>query len=219
MTQGESCLNCHAPHASKQTSLLEAETGKLCLSCHNREIEGQHRSIANIGIQLESSTSLHGPLRENNCAACHEAHGSNSSRILNKAFPDSFYTEFEPEKYDLCFECHDKRLVTEPKGTVTAFRNGLDNLHHLHVNREKGRSCRACHHEHASNQSHHIRDEVPFGRWMMKVEFEPTETGGGCSTGCHLPYKFDRENPVDNKRMEEGLASGSAASGGTERQQ
>ena len=118
--------------------------------------------------------------------------------MAEKAFPDSFYTSFESEKYDLCFACHDKQIILEEKTAATGFRNGEQNLHYLHVNREKGRSCRACHHEHAANQPNHIREEVPFGRWRMQVEFEKTETGGSCSTGCHVPYKYDRASPVQN---------------------
>ena len=33
----------------------------------------------------------------------------------------------------------------------------------------------------------------------MKVEFDKTDSGGGCTTGCHLPFNYDREHPVDNK--------------------
>ena len=91
------------------------------------------------------------------------------------------------------------KIVLAESSTSTGFRNGDVNLHFVHVNKEKGRSCRACHHEHASNQAKHIRDSVPFGRWTMKTEFTKTETGGGCMTGCHLPYKYDRTTPVENK--------------------
>jgi predicted CXXCH cytochrome family protein len=154
--------------------------------------------VPNIEAQLANAKFLHGPLREKNCIACHQAHGSNNPKILDKAFPATFYEPYKAEAYDLCFACHDKKIVLNEKSTDTGFRNGDINLHFLHVNREKGRTCRACHDEHASNQPKHIREEVPFGRWTMKVQYNETPTGGGCTTGCHVPYKYDRMNPVTN---------------------
>ena len=91
---------------------------------------------------------------------------------------------------------------------MTGFRNGDANLHYLHVNREKGRSCRACHDEHASDQPKHIRESVPFGRWVMRTQYTKTDTGGGCMTGCHTPYKYDRESPVSNKTGDAGKGKG-----------
>lgn len=199
MAQGRSCENCHQPHASKQEKLLNSKNEDLCLSCHKEKIQTKTRTIPSISEQVEHAKFLHGPLRQKNCIACHAAHGSNYDNILEKAFPSQFYASYEDKAYDLCFNCHDKKIVQSEKSTETGFRNGDVNLHFVHVNREKGRSCRACHHEHASDQAKHIRDSVPFGRWTMRTEFTKTETGGGCSTGCHLPYKYDRNHPVSNK--------------------
>jgi predicted CXXCH cytochrome family protein len=201
MTEGKACENCHDSHASAQERLLAKNTTELCLTCHNEQIEVDGDTLDNIMAQIESATYLHGPLRQNNCVACHQGHGSNFSRILNKAFPADFYAPYTDHAYDLCFECHDKKLVLAEHSTSTGFRNGDRNLHYLHVHREKGRSCRACHHEHASRQPKHIREQVPFGRWIMHTIYESTNTGGGCTTGCHLPYKYDRENPVQNEQQ------------------
>lgn len=199
LTEGQGCIGCHEPHASTQEQLLASNNMELCLSCHNERIQYPRGTLNNIRKEVSEAKFLHGPLREQNCIACHEAHGSDFHYILEMAFPEDFYASFEPEKYDLCFDCHDKQIVLEEESTFTAFRNGETNLHYTHVNREKGRSCRACHHEHASSQPNHIRSEVPFGNWMMKVEYTKTDEGGYCTTGCHLPYKYDRENPVDNE--------------------
>jgi predicted CXXCH cytochrome family protein len=198
MVEGKTCQNCHQAHSSNQEHLLQSNVGTLCLGCHNQEIQGQNESIDNVAAQIQSAQFLHGPLRQDNCSACHAAHGSDNPQILDQPFPAEFYTPYEEGKYDLCFACHDQALVLQETTTETGFRNGTRNLHFVHVNREKGRSCRACHHEHASNQPKHIRSEVPFGRWTMKTEFTMTDTGGTCSTGCHVPYKYDRENPIDN---------------------
>lgn len=196
MTEGKSCRNCHAPHASNQTGLLATDTSTLCLSCHNKQIDGSHGPVDNVSKQITESQFLHGPVRDKNCAACHSAHGSDHASILKREFPREFYAPYKEGAYDLCFECHDRSVALEAKSTTTGFRDGERNLHFLHVNKEKGRTCRACHAEHASMQPHHVRSEVPFGRWAMKVEFTKTETGGTCSTGCHQPYSYDRVTPV-----------------------
>ena len=199
MVEGKSCENCHQPHASKQERLLNGKNEELCLSCHNKPLQGKTRTIPSVAEQVEKSKYLHGPLQQKNCIACHAAHGSDHANILQKAFPANFYAPYEDKAYDLCFNCHDKKIVLSERSAVTGFRNGDLNLHFLHVNREKGRSCRACHHEHAANQPKHIRDSVPFGRWEMHTQFTKTDTGGGCANGCHQPYKYDRNKPVDNK--------------------
>lgn len=192
------CTNCHMAHASNQEKLLKQHTMDMCLDCHNQELDANGRTLHNIAEQLSQVKYLHGPLREKNCIACHEAHGSNHPFILEKDFPSQFYASYTEEAYDLCFDCHDKSLVEKKNHPTTGFRNGDENLHFLHVNREKGRSCRACHHEHGSNQPNHVRSEVPFGRWNMTLNFEKTATGGTCSTGCHVTYGYDREERVIN---------------------
>jgi predicted CXXCH cytochrome family protein len=196
MTEGKGCRNCHSPHASSQQRLLSTTTADLCLGCHNQEIHRGDKNIDNVAAQLADAKSLHGPIREKNCVACHQAHGSETASILRKPYPRDFYAPYKEGAYDLCFECHDRTLVKDAKSEATGFRDGDRNLHFLHVNREKGRTCRACHAEHASTQDNHIRTEVPFGRWAMKVDFTKVETGGTCETGCHVPKSYDRVKPV-----------------------
>jgi predicted CXXCH cytochrome family protein len=201
MTEGKGCANCHNAHVSNQEKLLAGNNMELCLSCHDQPIKQDGTTLPSIAAQIQDSKFLHGPLRQENCIACHQAHGSDHPNILEKAFPENFYAPFEETAYSLCFECHDRQIVEHETGTLTEFRNGEVNLHFLHVNREKGRSCRACHHEHASNQPKHVRENVPFGRWVMELEYAKTPAGGGCTTGCHLPFKYDRDAPVDNKTV------------------
>lgn len=196
MTEDKSCRNCHAPHASPQEALLSTSTMELCLTCHSEEIHRDDRTINNVLAEITNAEFLHGPIREDNCVACHMAHGSDVANILRKAYPSDFYAPYEEGAYDLCFECHDRAIVDFERTEATGFRDGDRNLHYLHVSREKGRTCRACHAEHASVQPNHVRSEVPFGRWMMPVRFEKTETGGTCETGCHLPYEYDRVTPA-----------------------
>ena len=36
---------------------------------------------------------------------------------------------------------------------------------------------------------------MAFGKWKLPLKFVKTETGGGCSPGCHKPQYYDREVP------------------------
>ena len=86
-------------------------------------------------------------------------------------------------------------MVTKAKGTgVTMFRDGTKNRHALHVNKENGRTCRACHEVHASARPAHIREAVPYGtsNWMLEINFEASEEGGSCAPGCHQVKKYTR---------------------------
>jgi predicted CXXCH cytochrome family protein len=142
----------------------------------------------------------HGPIADGNCAGCHQPHGSDNTRLLQKSYPESFYKGFNTKDYDLCFSCHDKQLATlEQTANLTNFRNGERNLHFVHVNKsDRGRSCRACHEVHASAQPLHIRESVPYGSWKMPINYKRTESGGSCAPGCHKQFGYDRVNPVSN---------------------
>ena len=101
-------------------------------------------------------------------------------------------------------------MVKDPKTTtLTKFRNGDQNLHFVHVNKdERGRTCRACHEVHASKQKHQIRDAVPYGKtgYMLKVNFTQTATGGSCAQTCHLTRSYTNSVvPVAPKKTDTEL--------------
>jgi predicted CXXCH cytochrome family protein len=195
------CLNCHDAHASDYGAILSDNPMQLCFECHDREIELEDgRVLADIESVIEEGTSLHGPISQDNCAACHEIHGGSHFRLLVQEYPPEFYAPFEQESYALCFSCHNPDIVRDERtDALTNFRNGDLNLHFLHVNRDrKGRTCRACHETHASNLANHVRESVPFGTggWELPINFTKTEEGGSCAPGCHLPYDYNRVDPV-----------------------
>jgi len=140
---------------------------------------------------LEQSEFQHGSIRSKDCSSCHNPHGGEHFRILNAAYPESFYTEeYSVENYELCFSCHESNILNDRETTtLTNFRDGARNLHYLHVNREtKGRTCRACHETHASNFPKHVREAVPFGKinWPLElqyqIEYADVNTGEACDT-------------------------------------
>ncbi len=199
MIAENSCSNCHDAHASMQSGLLRQRTDDLCLKCHDKPIAGKDgRTIASMKDVLTKSKYLHGPNKVGNCSACHDPHGSKLPNLLDRSFPDSFYTKFDINKYELCFNCHERQLVLTAKTqSLTNFRDGDRNLHFVHVNREdKGRSCRTCHDVHGSDLPKHMASSVPFegSNWAMPIGYEQTPDGGRCAPGCHTPKEYRHVN-------------------------
>ncbi len=195
------CLGCHDAHVSDYPKQLLKEPLNLCISCHDREYGSGKTRVANMKPILNENKIHHGPIKQNDCSACHSPHGSNNFRILREYFPPVFYAPYDASNYKLCFMCHEQTIAQEKfTTTLTGFRNGKQNLHYVHVNlKVKGRTCRACHDAHATNNPKHIRDGVPFGAWNLPINFEKTAAGGQCLPGCHQLFKYDREKEVFNR--------------------
>jgi len=195
MTGKKQCLTCHDVHAADQPKLLVKQQRALCLGCHDAVRRTKTGAVKNMKAFLEKHKNGHGPVRENNCASCHNPHGSDYWRLLVKYYPPEFYTSYSDGKYALCFTCHDKaaftKRITDEK---TDFRDDKKNLHFVHVNkRSKGRTCRTCHEVHAdNNRPHHVSDRVKFNDWEMPINFVPSKNGGSCLPGCHGAKEYRR---------------------------
>lgn len=200
MLEGRKCSDCHDPHWSSHPALLVRASLDICMSCHREPLTTDDgRVLAAVGERVAESPFLHGPLRDGDCTPCHAAHGSEDRRLIKGAFPEDFYAPYAEGEYGLCFTCHDEAMVKRRQSMATGFRNGTHNLHFEHVNQERGRTCRACHHEHASHMPFQIRESVPFGKWELQIRFEETPNGGTCSSGCHKPRSYDRVTAVRNE--------------------
>jgi predicted CXXCH cytochrome family protein len=196
LDRDRSCSGCHNPHASTLSRLLVAESADLCLKCHNRSFPREDEPpLPDLAAELKDFPQWHGPVREKNCEGCHDPHGSAYFRLLTRDYPARFYAPFKEESYDLCFVCHSRDLVRQERSTDTNFRDGDHNMHYLHVNREKGRTCRACHAVHASKEPHHLRATTPFGKWELPVGYKKLPEGGTCATGCHVERAYKRSGP------------------------
>ena len=195
------CSKCHTPHASSVRPLVASAPATLCMSCHEEPLGVTADEVLPAFIdQIKDKKYLHGPIKANDCGGCHMTHGSDHFRILAGAYPAGFYTSFDETKYELCFGCHEKTLVlTASTNDLTDFRNGEQNLHFLHINKERrGRTCRACHQTHGSNQLKHIRMSVAYGGWTdLPLNFSKTDTGGLCDPGCHVEKGYDRQTALD----------------------
>ena len=179
----KACASCHSPHASDGEKLLSKSGKDLCLSCHK-------------DILKKNMTVFHGPIRDGKCTPCHDPHGSPYKKLLVNEFPSDFYVVYNDKEFALCFTCHNRDLLRYPDTSfATGFRDGDRNLHYLHVNREKGRTCKACHVIHGGENPKLITDKVSFGKWELPLKYVKTDTGGSCSPGCHKPLSYDRKTP------------------------
>ncbi len=191
LTTGAKCANCHNPHAANVEKILVQLPFDLCVTCHSKDDMKDDRggTLTNMKKWLEENKVWHEPVKAKDCSACHRTHGAENFRLLVAEYPPTFYAPYEPKNYALCYGCHNSKVVAEPETTtLTNFRDGSRNLHYLHVNKaERGRTCRACHEVHASNQDHHIREGVPYGPrgWILKLNYTKTPTGGSCAKTCH----------------------------------
>uniref|UniRef100_C6E5L5 Cytochrome C family protein n=1 Tax=Geobacter sp. (strain M21) TaxID=443144 RepID=C6E5L5_GEOSM len=179
------CLACHDAHQADGKSLLRKPGSELCFLCHD--------------AKLAMGKSVHNPVATGECVNCHAIHGSPYRKLLKGDYPTELYRPFNSDAFPLCFTCHDPALAEAPKtDRVTKFRNGDRNLHAVHVNKPgKGRSCKMCHNPHAEAQDRLIYPKAyGFGSWDIPIKFEATETGGGCSVGCHRTLSYDRVKPV-----------------------
>lgn len=190
------CTTCHEPHSSRLPSLQRAAQLKVCLKCHDKPLPAPDgATITDMASLLALNSDHHGPIREGACTACHEPHAGPLFRLLKEEYPPQFYAPFNIDTFKLCFRCHLPDLVLKESGRgLTEFRDGDRNLHYLHVNQEKGRTCRACHEVHASRRPAHIREAVPFGSagWLLEINFKQTSQGGSCAPGCHTERSYDR---------------------------
>jgi predicted CXXCH cytochrome family protein len=186
------CTNCHSPHSSNEKKMLTANKKELCLGCHDREEVIFGKKITNIKQLLKTSKVIH-PAIVGGCTSCHKPHASTENFLLIGAYPAGQYAEGKKDNYAVCWECHDSDLLElASTSTATSFRDGERNLHFVHMNGKKGRSCSICHDSHATKREHLIVDKVPFGEWEMPINYIPSETGGSCFPGCHQQYQYTR---------------------------
>jgi len=187
-----SCSACHSPHSSDDKKLLVSEQKKLCLSCHNKDVTATGEKAVNIKMLLANSKVIHPPV-EKGCVFCHQPHASSNNYLLISAFPKGNYAPAVRDTFALCWECHDSDLLELAKtDAATNFRDGERNLHFVHMNGKKSRSCVMCHNVHASANKHLIEDKVQFGGWALPIKYIPNDNGGSCFPGCHGEKTYTR---------------------------
>lgn len=181
VTDGE-CLSCHEVHGSANQALVKLPDPNLCLSCHPL---------------IQGKLLPHTAIESGGCMICHLPHGAELRAMLTERFPEGEYVLAHTDNFGLCFLCHDTDLMdAEQTEWGTNFRNGKQNLHYLHIQGEKGRSCTLCHNLHVSRQKFLIAESIPFGNWEMQMNFANNEDGGSCLPGCHGKKTYARNGIV-----------------------
>ncbi len=132
--KGNSCLNCHSPHAGDDKSLLKGREEQVCAACHQDTMK-----------KFRDSPYKHNNI--NNCSNCHEPHGSRNLAML------------KGNGTAVCARCHkEQRKFTHPIGPkvldprtghpiscVTCHNPmGTDYKFHLVANGNE-KLCRLCH--------------------------------------------------------------------------
>lgn len=133
---GNSCVNCHSPHAGDEKRLLRAREKQVCATCHLPSID-----------KYKNSPYRHASI--DNCSDCHFAHGGNDMALL------------KGNGLDVCALCHeDQGKFTHPVGpkvpdprtgrmvTCITCHNpmGTDNPYNL-ILEGKRKLCIQCHNE------------------------------------------------------------------------
>ncbi len=204
INETETCLNCHAPHASAEKKILKSPEKEMCLECHNKGIESETGNVSAIGPHLVEGNTVHGAIEEDGCIVCHKPHTSEIQSLLNMEFPTQKYVKATVDNFELCFSCHDKALIESPiTKTGTDFRDGDQNLHFVHIQNDRGRNCTLCHDVHGTKNTYLIKKETRYGSWDMPIEFEHTDTGGSCLTGCHKKLSYERIVLPDSLKIKE----------------
>ncbi len=185
------CSTCHEPHNSKFAKLLRNDEDKLCLSCHNKTIKGTNSTIEDINLKITSKT-VHAPVAQG-CSGCHLPHASKNKALLITEFNIESYVYEKGKTGTLCFTCHSNDILSKDKPQSTGFRNDNQNLHFVHVNRDKSRNCNLCHDVHGTENPYLINNTTRYGKWELPINFKQTATGGTCSSGCHQTLSYNNK--------------------------
>lgn len=157
------CADCHNPHAATHGRLLDAETDRICASCHADLIPN-------------GALSVHGPVMEGRCVDCHDPHAAPNANNLklagNKlcischeevaAAADRAEHKHGPVENN-CLGCHDAHASTKAEFLLKAkgpalctgcHKTDRDFFVRQHVNYPVAESnCTSCHNPHGSDNS------------------------------------------------------------------
>lgn len=162
------CQSCHVSVAGKNhptqkgsIELTQPMPG-LCYSCHNEA-----------GFKAKK---VHTPIATGMCTGCHDAHTSNSKKLLIQDMPG------------LCYNCHDQSKfkgakVHEPVG---------------------GGLCTGCHNPHSSDYNKILNEKSPdvcfscHDKAMFSKKYVHGVIAMGCEA-CHLPHVGNNPSLLVNK--------------------
>jgi predicted CXXCH cytochrome family protein len=141
------CTACHTePHnkKSKYPKGLLAPVNEVCYACHDKS-------------KYTVGESVHQPVASGMCSSCHDPHSSDTQLLLRNPQPD------------LCFDCHDKKLVAGTNVHAPVASGQCTSCHAAHVTENKplltkpiNQLCIVCHRPQATGK--HVIS-LPGGRF------------------------------------------------------
>ncbi|SPP99718.1 hypothetical protein NBG4_110021 [Candidatus Sulfobium mesophilum] len=175
------CSVCHSaidaadiPHKKKNTITkgLAAEVPALCFQCHDKK-------------KFENTT-IHPPVKDGMCLACHSPHNSDNGKLLQSAVPD------------LCFNCHDKTEFTK-KNVHPPVMAGCFDCHAAHASKYTSLTvkaqtalCTACHTAPEIKNGIHIMRGFAAPGHPVSGKTDPKRQGKRFScASCHQPHSSD----------------------------
>lgn len=191
---GKPCVKCHRSKVSAP-KIHDALAGNECAPCHNTTGGGDHRKNHALYAPKDKSAklcwechdsvasqkSVHPIITDEGCLSCHSPHSSSLGKLLRAEVPA------------LCFQCHERGLLTDQKTKKTTnFRDGEQNLHFVHAGKN-AIACFACHDVHASSQLHLIRPKGSNGKDAVTITYTASEKGGNCTASCHDALGYERK--------------------------
>ncbi|MBU0945747.1 MAG: hypothetical protein KJ804_19115 [Proteobacteria bacterium] len=134
LQEGNSCLNCHSPHAGDDKALLKNKERQVCNSCHAETL-----------ARYRQKAFPHPPVKK--CSICHDSHGSKNLAML------------KGDGNAICVQCHETQgKFTHPVGpevleshtgqmvTCVSCHNPMGTDHKDHLLQEGKRAlCILCH--------------------------------------------------------------------------
>jgi predicted CXXCH cytochrome family protein len=160
LVEGQSCSNCHSPHAATRDSLIKYESiGDACNKCHN--------------LKLAEKKVQHSPVSNGRCSDCHDPHFSDNKNMVKgettvlcvkcheEATDELALANVHPPFKNKCTICHSahgsdvdgilNKGVTELcVGCHDDFEEPLQKSFMVHQPLKDERSCANCHSGHAS---------------------------------------------------------------------
>jgi predicted CXXCH cytochrome family protein len=142
---------------------VKKKLSKICLSCHEN-------------ITLKEF--VHGPLKQGECTACHNPHGS------------AYKFQLVSQGADLCFQCHDKQI------NMSRYKHGPSAMG----------GCVLCHDPHSADYRNNLKAEGPElcfichsdkGEQFAQTEFKHKPVAEKC-TICHNPHSASRKFMLSN---------------------
>ncbi|HEX5133206.1 MAG TPA: cytochrome c3 family protein [Candidatus Krumholzibacteria bacterium] len=190
--EGEDCRLCHAAHGSENKGLLVESQKSLCMGCHDVADMIVHADVP-AGTAGETrnggAATLHPPVADGNCSACHDAHGSPLPGLLVRSGES------------LCFGCHGQEKINFSEG-------------HVHTPVAEGK-CDACHTPHGSELEDLANATQPgvctqchdAALPEFQTAHKQIDVSQAMCTACHAPHSSASEallNPVVHAPFADG---------------